>query len=190
MLFLVSVSQSPNTVLTSTCDRSRAKGTDRNLPCGEKEQKGGAQLVRRGSDEDGCRLMYHVDYQCREGLDSARRSRCVSQTTFGSSTRPSLSCVRAREPCYSFIILCSTVSASLLESNLRLCLAHALHGSSPPSHDLLSLPSSKVALRRGKKRLSTRKWKQEPTMGVTYSEKLSLRPPRPHRSRYPHRCQF
>src|SRR5258708_20830649 len=40
--------------------------------------------------------------------------------------RPSLSCARAREPCYSIIVLlCSTlISASSPESNLRPCLAH------------------------------------------------------------------
>jgi len=35
-------------VLTFTRNRSRAQGTDRGFPHGEKEQKSGAQLVRRG----------------------------------------------------------------------------------------------------------------------------------------------
>src|SRR5258707_11583234 len=82
--------------------------------------------------------MYHVDYQCREGLawiayaDTAVQLypklhlELLLSTESSTSLRPSLSCARAREPCYSIIVLlCSTlISASSPESNLRLFLAH------------------------------------------------------------------
>src|SRR5216684_1552605 len=84
----------------------------------------------------------------RPGLDSVRRYCCTAvypklhlelllSIESSTSLRPSLSCARAREPCYSIIVLlCSTlISASSPESNLRLSLAHTL----------LSLP---LALRR------------------------------------------
>src|SRR5258707_11382500 len=93
MLFLVSASQSHNTFSTSTCDRSRAKGTDRTLPCGERSKK-----VALSLSED---RLVSGSYQCREGLDSAHRSHCTAVypklhlellLSTESSTRPSLSC--------------------------------------------------------------------------------------------------
>src|SRR5260221_14595691 len=82
--------------------------------------------------------MYHVDYQCREGLawiayaDTAVQLypklhlELLLSTESSTSLRPSLSCARAREPCYSIIVLlCSTlISASSPKLNLRLSLAH------------------------------------------------------------------
>src|SRR5258708_17789224 len=75
--------------------------------------------------------------QGRPGLDSVRRYCCTAvylklhlklllSTESSTSLRPSLSCVRAREPCYSIIVLLyfTLISASSPESNLHLSLAH------------------------------------------------------------------
>src|SRR5260370_33963725 len=89
--------------------------------------------------------------QGRPGLDSVRRYCCTAvypklhlelllSTERFSSLRPSLSCARAREPCYSIIVLlCSTlISISSPESNLCRTLAHTL----------LSLPLVLTPLKR------------------------------------------
>src|SRR5258708_13337302 len=69
--------------------------------------------------------MYHVDYQCREGLAWIAYADTAVQLC-STSVRPSLSWGREREQCYSIIVLlCSTlISASSPKSNLRLSLAH------------------------------------------------------------------